>query len=156
MWREQNRPILLSFFLAKGCRFHLTSKCNRCNSGNMPRGRQSRALSKNQIERLERFRRAAHEGAAHGYSLPQLRMAIGASFGWRTLAKALQGRPVWDLHHSYIVQWIDRYLPPPVRDGKAEAAGKDSEPLETADAEGETKEQNEKAAGAARTLRGSR
>lgn len=115
----------------------------------MPRGRQSRSLNRSQIERLERFRRASHEGAPHGYSLPQLRSAIAAQFGWRTLAKALQGRPVWELHYAYIAQWVDRYLPtPPVRDGKAEAAGKDSEPLETVDAEEE--------GGTVRTVRGSR
>jgi hypothetical protein len=116
----------------------------------MPRGRQARQLSKSQIERLEEFRRAPHEGARHGYSLPQLRLAMGAAFGWRTIQKALQGRPVWDLHYTYIAQWIDRYLPPVklARDGKAAAAGEDKEPVEMADAE--------KEGGAARTVRGSR
>jgi hypothetical protein len=91
----------------------------------MPRGRQTRILCKERIERLEKFRRASHEGAPHGYSLPLLRSAMAASFGWRTLQKALQGLPIWELHYRYIVQWIDRYLPVNhVRDGKA-AAGND-------------------------------
>jgi len=119
----------------------------------MPRGRQSRTLNRSQIQRLEDFRRASHEGAPHGYSLPQLRSAMAAGFGWRTLQKALLGRPVWDLHYSYIAQWIDRFLPaPPVRDGKAAAAGEregNEEPAEIiADAE--------ESEGATRTVRGSR
>jgi hypothetical protein len=77
----------------------------------MPRGRTSRVLSPEQIERLETFRHASHEGAPHGYSLPLLRSAMGAGFSWETLQKALQGRPVWIMHHAYIVQWIERFLP---------------------------------------------
>jgi hypothetical protein len=91
----------------------------------MSRGRQTRKLTADQIRRLEEFRRASHDGAPHGYSLPLLRTAMGARFGWATLQKALQGRPVWELSHAYIVQWIERYLPavPIVLDQKSLAAG---------------------------------
>jgi hypothetical protein len=36
---------------------------------------------------------------------------MSAGFGWETLKKALAGLPVWDLHHTYITEWIERYLP---------------------------------------------
>lgn len=113
----------------------------------MPRGRQTRTLRKDQIERLEKFRKASHEGAPHGYSLPQLRLAMGASFGWRTLQTALQGRPVWDLSYSFIAQWIERYLPaaPAPQDGKSASAGEKPE-------EGDAEE----TPGTTRTVRGSR
>jgi hypothetical protein len=78
----------------------------------MARGRQTRVLSTEQIMLLAEFKAASHEGAAHGYSLPQLRSAMAASFGWETLKKALAGLPVWDLHYTYIAQWIERYLSP--------------------------------------------
>lgn len=75
------------------------------------RGRQTKALTPEQIERLEGFRRARHEGAESGYSLPQLAKAMAGPFGYRTVQKALQGRSVWDLHYSYIVSWLDRFVP---------------------------------------------
>ncbi len=91
----------------------------------MARGRQTRTLRKDQIERLEKFRKARHDGAPHGYSYPQLRLAMGMTFGWRSVQAALQGRPVWDLYHAPIAQWIERYLPAPAApvDGKSLAAG---------------------------------
>lgn len=112
----------------------------------MPRGRQTRTLRPDQIERLKRFRMAPHDGAPHGYSLPQLRLAMDASFGWETLQNALLGRPVWDLSHAYIVQWLDRFVPAagaPI-DGKASAAGERDE------------EDAEETESATRTVRGSR
>jgi len=95
----------------------------------MGRGRQTRVLGPERIARLEKFRKAAHDGAPHGYSLPQLRLAMGAQFGWRTLQTALLGRPVWDLSYAYIVEWMDRYIPAaaPVRDGKAASSGEQEE-----------------------------
>jgi hypothetical protein len=108
----------------------------------MARGRQTRTLRPDQIERLEKFRRSSHDGAPHGYSLAQLRLAMDASFGWQTLKKALAGLPVWDLHHSYIAQWIERFIPAasaPI-DGKAAASG-------------ERNEQDTEAAGADGTIR---
>jgi|SRR5882672_4086051 len=116
----------------------------------MPGGRESKALRPDQIKRLESFRRASHEGAPHGYSLPLLRTAMGAGFSWATLKKALQGRPVWVLHHAYIVEWLDRYVPAaePPQDGKTASAGGDNGEENGADGEekGET----------TRTVRGSR
>lgn len=117
----------------------------------MPRGRQTRTLRPDQIERLKRFRMASHDGAPHGYSLPQLRLAMDASFGWETLRNALLGRPIWDLSHAYIVQWLDRYIPaadPPI-DGKTAAAG-EREEFST------EKEDAQETEGTTRTVRGSR
>lgn len=114
-----------------------------------------RALRPDQIARLAAFKKAAHpeHGAPHGYSYPQLRMAMAASFRWETLKKALGGLPVWDLHHSYIVDWIERYLPaaPAAVDGKAAASGE----RETEEASGDG-EPNEEEAGTTGTIRGSR
>lgn len=77
----------------------------------MTTGRQTKALTPDQIERLAKFKAAQHNGAPHGYSYAGLRLAMSAGFGWQTLKKALAGRPVWDLHHTYIAEWIERYLP---------------------------------------------
>lgn len=109
----------------------------------MARGRETRTLSPHQIERLQKFKGASHDGAPHGYSVAQLRTAIDAKFSPETLKKALLGRPVWVLYHAYIVQWLDRFLPAPaaIRSGKDAAAGN-----------GEPDEEPE----AARTVRGSR
>lgn len=85
----------------------------------MAKGKQTRLVSPDRIERLSQFR------IANGYSLPQLKLAMAAPFTWETLKKVLCGVPIWDVHQAYIVQWIDRYLPkaaaPP--DGKTLAAG---------------------------------
>lgn len=99
----------------------------------MPKGRQTKTLTKEQIERLRTFAMAPHQGAAGGYSLPQLRTAMSAPFGYKTLGKALQGAPVWVNSHFYIVQWLDRYLPV-IRDARL-AAGEFTEPDETAEDE---------------------
>lgn len=106
----------------------------------MARGRQTRQLSPEQIDRLTRFR------IAERLSLPQLKLAMAAPFGWETLKNALQGRPVWDLSYLYIVDWLNKHLPgaPLPRDGKAAASGEKPEP--------ENGEESE----AARTVRGSR
>jgi hypothetical protein len=100
----------------------------------MPRGRQTRKLRPDQITRLETFKRAPHDGARHGYSLPQLRSAMALGCSWETLQKALLGLPVWDKHHFYIAQWIDRFLPAPPApiDGKAAASGERDEQNEEA------------------------
>lgn len=106
---------------------------------------------------------------------------MAASFRWETLKKALGGLPVWDLHHSYIAGWIERYLPAPPApvDGKAAASGERSSeeaaatppaPSSSQRAAGalsgaaseevngseQDDEQDDKEAGAARTIRGSR
>jgi len=92
----------------------------------MARGKQTRLVSPDRIERLSRFR------VAHGYSLPQLKLAMAAPFCWETLKKALGGVPIWDVHQAYIVQWVDRYLPKAsdATDGKTRAAGGDGPELE--------------------------
>lgn len=104
----------------------------------MARGRQTRRLTPEQIERLRKFKMARHDGALSGYSLPQLRSAMAAPFSWETLEKALRGAPVWVNSHAYIVQWLDRFVPaPPLPvDGKSAAAG---------DGSGENGEHAEKA-----------
>lgn len=95
----------------------------------MPRGPQTRTLRKDQIERLEQFRRTPHDGSPAGYSYPQLRIAMGSPCAWETVQKALQGRPVAQLIHGKISEWIERFLPAgkTVTDGKAAAAGEKSE-----------------------------
>jgi hypothetical protein len=127
----------------------------------MSRGRQTRALRKDQIERLEKFRRSHHDGAHYGYSFPQLRLAMGMRFGWATLKKALSGLPVWDLHYTHIAEWIERYLPaaPAKLDGKQLASGETPEQQEPAEIDPKSAEPNElnaKETGTAKTLRGSR
>lgn len=114
----------------------------------MPNGRQTRRLTEDQIERLDKFRRAAHDSARGGYSFPQLKLAMSAPFGYKTLGKALKGLPVWDLHHSWIVSWIERYLGKPAQpaiSGKDAAAGEREEESE--------RDENPEATG---TIRGSR
>jgi len=98
----------------------------------MAKGKQTLTLTQNQINRLRHFKNSPHEGAGAGYSFPQLKTAMSAPFGWETLKKALHGQPIWDLHHNFITQWIDRYLPdgphaPAVLDRKSVAIGEHSE-----------------------------
>jgi hypothetical protein len=96
----------------------------------MPAGRRSKILDKDYIERLERFRRAPHDGAPGGYTLPQLRSAMAPPFSLDVLKNALQGRPVWELSHAWLVAWIDKHFPVPaprpIHDGKMAAAGPDN------------------------------
>lgn len=73
-------------------------------------GRQSKALDKRQIDRLKEYqRRMYHDG--RGGSIPQLKLAMAAPFTYTVLSKALKGEPVWIMNHSFIVEWIDRYVP---------------------------------------------
>jgi hypothetical protein len=90
----------------------------------MARGPQSRELNEMQIRALKAFRNARHEGAPCGYSLPQLRMAMSAPFGWRVLQKALLGRPVREMYYEFIANWIAGNLPGErTLFGKSAAAG---------------------------------
>lgn len=76
----------------------------------MPPGRQSKALDKRQIDRLKEYqRRMYHDG--RGGSIPQLKLAMAAPFTYTVLSKALKGEPVWIMNHSFIVEWIDRFVP---------------------------------------------
>jgi hypothetical protein len=118
----------------------------------MARGKQIRALRPDQIARLLRFKKAPHEGAPHGYSYPQLRLAMAASFRWETLKKALGGHPVWDLHHNWIASWIERFLPPAEGARENGASALDFKSL----AAGERNESDEEETGTDGTVRGSR
>ena len=104
----------------------------------MSPGRQSKTLRPDQIDSLETFRRKSHDGAPHGYSIPQLCTAMGAHFKWNTLKRALEGLPIWDLHYGFIAQWIEENT----GDGTVEGH--------------ETDERDQEKAGTTRTLRGSR
>lgn len=107
----------------------------------MPKGPETRILRKDQIDRLERFRRTPHDGSPAGYSYPQLRLALGSPCSWETVRKALQGRPIAYLIHARISEWIDRYLPPVTlpKEGKASALATDR-PDEAVALETETEE----------------
>lgn len=87
-------------------------------------GVQSKRLTAEQIERLKWFRR--HAGR-NGYSFPQLKLAMDAPFTWQTLKRAIEGSPVAEFNHDFIVEWLDRFVPakpgPKIRDYKADAAG---------------------------------
>jgi hypothetical protein len=122
----------------------------------MARGKQTRTLRQDQIERLEKFRRTSHDGANAGYSYPQLAIAMGKPCGWETLQNALKGRPVWVLIHGKLAEWIERYVPAqPLHDGKALAAGNGGDDPEEPVGEGEAGDV-EKNSPATRTVRGSR
>jgi hypothetical protein len=141
----------------------------------MPRGKPVRALSQEQIARLETFRKAPHRGHPHGYSFTGLRKAMGASFRPETLTKALAGLPVYELHHNYIAQWIARFLDEKPSEGAAPlstlsapsssqrhaelprgaASEEVAESAETDEALDED-ERHEKKTGATGTIRGSR
>jgi hypothetical protein len=70
----------------------------------MPKGKPSTCLSPEQLTRLEVFREA------NRLSIPALALVLAAPFKWEVLSRALAGRPVWNLNHTYIVQWIDKHL----------------------------------------------
>jgi len=72
----------------------------------MAKGKPSKCLSADLLERLEEYRQTER------LSIPRLCVAMAAPFGWEVLSRALAGRPVWDLNHSYIVAWIDGHLKP--------------------------------------------
>ena len=90
----------------------------------MNSGRPSKRLHAEQIERLKWFMRGKR------YSLAQLRLAMDAPFTWQTVQRAISGKPVWELNHAFIVDWLDRYVPvkpgPRTVDYKSAAAHDDS------------------------------
>lgn len=93
---------------------------------------------------------------------------MNGHFSFDTLMRAMAGKPIWELYHAYIVEWLDRFVPGrPIVDGKAAAAGRDTldEGTEASKAEelagrrdpGVAKDELDKEAPApARTVRGSR
>lgn len=99
----------------------------------MARGRQTRRLTPDQIQRLETLRQRGDRDHPRGFTLEQLNLAIAGPFRYRTVAQALLGKPIWSQSYVFLAQWIDRYLPPtshsvPAIDAKSRAAGdKDDE-----------------------------
>jgi hypothetical protein len=101
----------------------------------MALGRRSRALTQRQIERFKAFQYRMNR------TMPQMRLVMAAPFAWRTLQRAVDGKPVWELSHAFIVNWLDRFAPElpgkgasvDIMDGKMRAAGDDREPEEVVD-----------------------
>ena len=75
----------------------------------MARGRQSKVLSEEQISLLKKIKMTPTEGYPNGYTMPALRSAMAAPFGFRVLGKALQGLPIWINAHFFITEWLERY-----------------------------------------------
>jgi hypothetical protein len=134
----------------------------------MTRGRRSRTLTLSQIYRLETFRRRGDQDHPHGYTYPQLKLSMNGRFSFATFMRAMDRKPILELYHAYIVEWLDRFVPErPIVDGKAAACGRDGngEDAETAIREeqagrqdaGMAKDELDKEAPApVRTVRGSR
>lgn len=72
-------------------------------------GRHSKALTEEQIALLKKIQMTPADGYPNGYSLPALRTAMSAPFGFRVLGKALQGLPIWINAHFFISQFLERY-----------------------------------------------
>jgi len=70
----------------------------------MRQGRPSRTLTAEQIEQLEAYRRAERQTFA------ELNATMENPFTWQVLKRAIDGRPVWELNHGHIVNWIERNL----------------------------------------------
>ena len=75
----------------------------------MARGRQIKALSSEQVALLNKIKNTPTDGNPAGYSVPGLRLAMGAPFSYKIIGKALQGRPVWTNYHFFISEWLERY-----------------------------------------------
>lgn len=104
-----------------------------------PTGRKSKTLPPDYIKVLLLEQRKLR------LSLPELNSRMANPFAWRTLQRALEGKPIWELNHEYIVQWADKhgFFPPRgstagAADYKRAAAGDRDElpepPLEAYDA----------------------
>jgi hypothetical protein len=96
------------------------------------RGPRTEALSQAQVRFLTDYR------YQHGLSVHVLPRAMEAPFKWQTMQKALDGKPISDRFHHFIVEWIKRHQPvevvtkteafeaPPLS-GKDRAAGERAE-----------------------------
>lgn len=86
-----------------------------------PTGRKSKVLPPDYIKVLLIEQRKLR------LSLPELNSRMACPFAWRTLQRALEGKPIWELNHEYIVQWTDKhgFFPPHASpaDFKRAAAG---------------------------------
>jgi hypothetical protein len=76
----------------------------------MPSGRQTKEVPENIRKQLEAYR------VSRGLSFRALSIEMVSGAGQfkirpAILKKAIDGVPVWDLFTSYIVGWVDRYLP---------------------------------------------
>lgn len=70
----------------------------------MAQGRPSQTLTTEEIERLESFR------IAERLTFAKLNETMQNPFSWEVLKRAIGGRPVWELNHGHIVNWIERNL----------------------------------------------
>lgn len=70
----------------------------------MAQGRPSQTLTPEEIERLENYR------ISNRLTFTKLNLAMNNPFSWEVLKRAIGGRPVWELNHSHIVNWIERNL----------------------------------------------
>jgi hypothetical protein len=68
------------------------------------KGRPTQTLTTEEIERLENFRRSERK------TFSELNAIMDNPFSAEVLKRALGGRPVWDLNHAHIVNWIERNL----------------------------------------------
>lgn len=86
------------------------------------RGPRTCSLTPDQIKRLQAWQ------FQKDYSIYALNQAMDGPWTYRTLVKAMEGRPVLDRYHAMMVAWIDRHSPRPDAapaglDRKSAAAG---------------------------------
>lgn len=104
----------------------LDIESNISHSSNMPRGRQTRVLRPEQIKPLHALR------VEKRWTYQQLKVGIGAPCTAETLKSAMDGNAIWDVYHSFLASWVERWLGVPIipvvpQDGKAAAAGNDGQ-----------------------------
>jgi hypothetical protein len=105
----------------------------------MAPGPRSKRLNPDQIAWLKGLRKKYR-------STPQMNQVLASPFKWRTLQRAIDGNAISEASHAYIVQWLQRYATP---FADPQISGKDR-------ASGERDDENEEAAPADGTIRGSR
>ena len=93
----------------------------------IPRGPRTAALSQAEIKFLRDYR---YNNGLSVYTLPR---AMGAPFKRRVMQKALDGQPILDRYHHFIVEWVAAHQPAPALppagelDRKSAAAGEREE-----------------------------
>lgn len=93
----------------------------------IPRGPRTAALSQAEIKFLREYR------YQHGLSVYSLPTAMGAPCKWKTMQKALDGKPITERFHHFIVTWIAEHqvvkaaLAAAAVDGKSAGAGERAE-----------------------------
>lgn len=97
----------------------------------MTRGRTSKVLSVADRRRLRKFQEEHSRRLGVSVGLPQLRTSMSAPFSWETLQRALNGKPIWESYHEFIVAFLDRHVPSEQHalpmDYKSRAAGEREE-----------------------------